>query len=136
MFSDTTRTRSPSCFIPFAEEKYASHEQKLLNYEMKQMTANRWAHILQPRNLIVLKNKISGFEVYNPNFLARQFGLIQAILVPPTFTVNSPWNQRKPFPNDEALLTLLEGLSTISIEKVSKLYLMQILFSKICGKLS
>jgi hypothetical protein len=136
LFSDTTRTRSPSCFIPFAKEKYASHEQKLLNHEMNQVTANRWAHILQPRNLIVLKNKISGFEVYNPNFLARQFGLIQAILVPPTFTVNSPWNQRKPFPNDEALLTLLEGLSTISIEKVSKLYLMQILFSKICGKLS
>jgi hypothetical protein len=54
----------------------------LLNQGVNPLSSSLWAHVLQTRDLIVLQNKRSGFEVYNPHFLARQFGLLQYVPLP------------------------------------------------------
>jgi hypothetical protein len=64
LFSDKERVRSPPCFLPFAESKFSCPEMFLLNQGVSQLPSSLWAYILQTRDLIVLQNKFSGFEVY------------------------------------------------------------------------
>uniref|UniRef100_A0A2N9GB68 Aminotransferase-like plant mobile domain-containing protein n=1 Tax=Fagus sylvatica TaxID=28930 RepID=A0A2N9GB68_FAGSY len=82
------------------------------------LSSSLWAHVLQTRDLVVLQNKSSGVEVYSPHFLARQFGLLQSVPIPPIFTANDPWHQRSICTNEEAEVIIAEGLSRITAAKI------------------
>jgi hypothetical protein len=90
----------------------------LLNQGVNPLSSSLWAHVLQTRDLVILKNKSSGVEVYSPHFLARQFGLLQSVPIPPIFTANNPWHQRSVCINEDAEVIIVEGLSKISATKV------------------
>ena len=85
---------------------------------MNPLSSSLWAHVLQTRDLVVLQNKSSGFEVYSPYFLARQFGLLQSVPLPPIFTANVPWHKRSVCTNEEAEVIIVEGISKITAAKV------------------
>uniref|UniRef100_A0A2N9HYF6 Uncharacterized protein n=1 Tax=Fagus sylvatica TaxID=28930 RepID=A0A2N9HYF6_FAGSY len=102
LFSDKERVRPAPHFLPFAEEKFTCPEMFLLSQEVNPLSSSLWAHVLQTRELVILQNKSSGVEVYSPHFLARQFGLLQSVPVPPIFTANDPWHQRSVCTNEEA----------------------------------
>ena len=76
LFFDKERVRTAPHFLPFVEAKFTCPEMFLLNQGVNPLSSNLWAHVLQPRDLVILQNKSSGVEVYSPNFLARQFGLL------------------------------------------------------------
>ena len=118
LFSNKERVRSAPHFLPFAEAKFTCPEIFLLSQGVNPLSSNLSAHVLQTRDLIVLQNKSSGVEVYSPNFLARQFGLLQSVPVPPIFTANDPWHQRNVFNNEEAEVIIAEGLSRITVTKI------------------
>jgi hypothetical protein len=82
------------------------------------LSSSLWAHVLQTRDLVILQNKSSSVEVYSPHFLARQFGLLQSVPIPPIFTANNPWHQRSVCINKDAEVIIVEGLSKISAAKV------------------
>ena len=90
----------------------------LLSQEVNPLSSSLWAHVLQTRELIILQNKSFGVEVYSPHFLARQFGLLQSVPVPPIFIANDPWHQRSVCTNEEAEVIIVEGLSRITATKV------------------
>jgi hypothetical protein len=90
----------------------------LLNQGVNPLSSSLWAHILQTRDLVVLQNKSSGVEVYSPNFLARQFGLLQFVPIPPIFIANDPWHQRSVYTNEEAEVIIAEDLSRITAAKI------------------
>lgn len=56
-----------------------------------------WQSILVPRDLLYVGPQSIGAEVYNPNLVARQFGMIQACPVPFYQTLNQPWGTRCEF---------------------------------------
>uniref|UniRef100_A0A2N9FE18 Aminotransferase-like plant mobile domain-containing protein n=1 Tax=Fagus sylvatica TaxID=28930 RepID=A0A2N9FE18_FAGSY len=118
LFSDKERVRPAPHFLPFAEAKFTCPEMYLLNQGVNPLSSSLWAHVLQTRDLVILKNKSSGVEVYGPHFLARQFGLLQSIPIPPIFTANNPWHQRSVCINEDAEVIIVEGLSKISATKV------------------
>ena len=90
----------------------------LLGQGVNPLSSSLWAHVLQTRDLVVLQNKSSGFEVYSPYFLARQFGLLQSVPLPPIFTANVPWHKRSVCTNEEAEVIIVEGISKITAAKV------------------
>lgn len=53
-----------------------------------------WSSILLARDLMCLEPQIIGVEVYNPNLVARQFGLTQGLGIPYYKTLNRPWGTR------------------------------------------
>ncbi|XP_048495091.1 uncharacterized protein LOC104884226 isoform X3 [Beta vulgaris subsp. vulgaris] len=53
-----------------------------------------WSSILLHRDLICLEPQVIGVEVYNPNLVARQFGMIQGLGIPYYKTLNRPWGTR------------------------------------------
>jgi hypothetical protein len=71
LFSDKDRVRSAPYFLPFAEGKFTFLEMFLLGQGVNPLFSSLWAHVFQTRDLVVLQNKSSGFEVYSPHFLAR-----------------------------------------------------------------
>ena len=118
LFSDKERVRSAPYFLPFAEGKFTCPEMFLLGQGVNPLSSSLWAHVLQTRDLVVLQNKSSSFEVYSPHFLARQFGLLQSVPLPPIFTANVPWHKRSVFTNEEAEVIIVEGISKITAAKV------------------
>ena len=118
LFSDKERVRPASHFLPFAEAKFTCPEMFLLSQGVNPLSSSLWAHVLQTRDLVVLQNKSSSVEVYSPHFLARQFGLLQSVPIPPIFTANDPWHQRSICTNEEAKVIIAEGLSRITASKV------------------
>jgi hypothetical protein len=50
--------------------------------------------------------------------LARQFGLLQSVPIPPIFTANIPWHQKSVCTNEDAEVIIVEGLSKISAAKI------------------
>ena len=90
----------------------------LLNQGVNPLSLSLWDHFLQTRDLIVLQNRCSGFEVYNPHYLARQFGLLQSVPLPSIFTANVPWHRRSTFTNEEAEVIIVEGISKITATKI------------------
>ncbi len=90
----------------------------IMSQGVNPLSSSLWAHVLQPRDFVVLQNKYSGFEVYGPHFLARQFGLLQSVPLPPIFTANVPWHKRSVFTNEEAEVIIVEGNSKITAAKV------------------
>ena len=85
---------------------------------MNPFSSSLWAHVLQTRDLVVLQNKSSGFEVFSPHFLTRQFGLLQSVPLPPIFTANVPWHKRSVCTNEKAEVIIVEGISKITAAKV------------------
>ncbi|XP_021739022.1 uncharacterized protein LOC110705450 isoform X2 [Chenopodium quinoa] len=55
---------------------------------------SHWSSILLPRDLICLEPQVIGIEVYNPNLVARQFGMTQGLGIPYYKTLNRPWGTR------------------------------------------
>ncbi|XP_057516393.1 uncharacterized protein LOC130797704 isoform X1 [Amaranthus tricolor] len=53
-----------------------------------------WSSILLSRDLICLEPQVIGVEVYNPNLVARQFGMTQGLAIPFYKTLNRPWGTR------------------------------------------
>ncbi|KAH9620996.1 hypothetical protein KSS87_021899 [Heliosperma pusillum] len=53
-----------------------------------------WLSVLQPRDLMCVEPKGIGVEVYNPNLVARQFGMTQGLSIPYYKTLNRPWGTR------------------------------------------
>ena len=118
LFSDKERVRPASHFLSFVEAKFTCPEMFLLSQGVNPLSSSLWAHVLQTRDLVILQNKSSGIEVYSPHFLARQFGLLQSVPIPPIFTANDPWHQRSICTNEEAKVIIAEGLSRIIASKV------------------
>ena len=90
----------------------------LLGQGVNPLSSSFWAHVLQTRDLVILQNQSFGVEVYSPHFLARQFGLLQFVPIPPIFTANAPWHQRSVCTNEDAEVIVVEGLSKIIAAKV------------------
>ena len=118
MFFDKERVRSDPHFLPFAKAKFTCPEIFILSQGVNPLSSSLWAHVLQTRDLVVLQNKSSSFEVYNPHFLARQFGLLQSVPLPPIFTANVPWHRRSMFTNEEAKVIIVEGISKITAARI------------------
>ena len=118
LFSDKERVRPASHFLHFAKAKFTCLEMFLLSQGVNPLSSSLWAHVLQTKDLVILQNKSSGIEVYSPHFLARQFGLLQSVLIPPIFTANDPWHQRSVCTNEDAEVIIVEGLSKITATKV------------------
>ncbi|KAL9227252.1 hypothetical protein vseg_002966 [Gypsophila vaccaria] len=53
-----------------------------------------WLSVWQPRDLMCLEPKGIGVEAYNPNLVARQFGMTQGLGIPYYQTLNRPWGSR------------------------------------------
>uniref|UniRef100_A0A2N9EYA2 Uncharacterized protein n=1 Tax=Fagus sylvatica TaxID=28930 RepID=A0A2N9EYA2_FAGSY len=90
----------------------------IMSQGVNPLSLSLWAHVLQTRDLVVLQNKSSGFEVYSPHFLTRQFGLLQSVPLPPIFIANVPWHKRSVCTNEEAEVIIVEGISKITAAKV------------------
>ena len=90
----------------------------LLGQGVNPLSSSLWAHVLQTRDLVILQNKSSGVEVYSSHFLARQFGLLKSVPIPPIFTANTPWHQRSVCTNEDVEVIIVEGLSKITDAKV------------------
>ena len=50
--------------------------------------------------------------------MARQFGLLQYVPLPPIFTANVPWHRRSTFTNEEVEVIMAEGISKITTARV------------------
>ncbi len=118
MFYDKERLRFAPHFLPFAESKFTCPEMFIMSQGVNPLSSSLWAHVLQTRDLVVLQNKSSGFEVYSPHFLTRQFGLLQSVPLPPIFIANVPWHKRSVCTNEEAEVIIVEGISKIITAKV------------------
>jgi hypothetical protein len=118
LFSDKERVRFAPHFLPFAEAKFTCPEMFIMSQGVNPLSSSLWAHVLQAKDLVVLQNKSSGFEVYSPHFLARQFGLLQYVPLPPIFTANVPWHKRSVCTNEEAEVIIVEDISKITTAKV------------------
>ena len=90
----------------------------LLGQGVNPLSSSLWAHVLQTRDLVILQNKSSGVEVYSPHFLARQFGLLKSVPIPPIFTANTPWHQRSVCTNEDVEVIIVEGISKITTAKI------------------
>ncbi|XP_056698632.1 uncharacterized protein [Spinacia oleracea] len=55
---------------------------------------SHWSSILVSRDLICLEPQAIGVEAYNPNLVARQFGMTQGLGIPYYKTLNRPWGTR------------------------------------------
>ncbi|XP_074317308.1 uncharacterized protein LOC141653441 isoform X2 [Silene latifolia] len=53
-----------------------------------------WLSVWQPRDLMCVEPKGIGVEAYNPNLVARQFGMTQGLGIPYYKTLNRPWGTR------------------------------------------
>jgi hypothetical protein len=118
LFSDKERVRASPYLLPFAEAKFTCPEMFIISHGVNPLSSNLWAHVLQTRDLVVLQNKSSGFEVYSPHFLAKQFGLLQSVPLPSIFTANVPWHKRSVCTNEEVEVIIVEGISKITVAKV------------------
>jgi hypothetical protein len=90
----------------------------LLGQGVNPLSSSLWVHVLQTRDLVVLQNKYSSFEVYSPHFLVRQFGLLQFVPLLPIFTANVPWHKRSVSTNEKAEVIIVEDISKITTTKV------------------
>uniref|UniRef100_A0A2N9F7Z1 Aminotransferase-like plant mobile domain-containing protein n=1 Tax=Fagus sylvatica TaxID=28930 RepID=A0A2N9F7Z1_FAGSY len=102
LFSDPSRKRSPKEFMPFEEKRYGYEDfQKFSSQDFFKGDA-AWGACLHSRDLVVIRATNTGVEAYCPSLVAWQFGLIQLLPVPPTWTNNKDWSSRVSIPKDEA----------------------------------
>uniref|UniRef100_A0A2N9EPR3 Aminotransferase-like plant mobile domain-containing protein n=1 Tax=Fagus sylvatica TaxID=28930 RepID=A0A2N9EPR3_FAGSY len=102
LFSESSRRRIPEEFLPFEAKKYSSKDfQKFSSQGFFRGDAT-WGSCLQSRDLVVIRTPHAGVEAYCPSLVARQFGLVQLLPVPPTWTKNTDWMARALISKDEA----------------------------------
>jgi hypothetical protein len=102
LFSELSRRRIPEEFLPFEAKKYSSEDfQKFSSQGFFRGDAT-WGSCLQSRDLVVIRTPHAGVEAYRPSLVARQFGLVQLLPVPPTWTKNTDWMARALISKDEA----------------------------------
>ena len=102
LFSNPSRKRLPEYFMPFRAKRYGSEDFKgILNQGFFRCNAT-WGACLQSRELVVMKASSVAMEAYCPSLVARKFGLVQLLLVPPTWTKNTNWSERVSISKDEA----------------------------------
>ncbi|KAK9699768.1 hypothetical protein RND81_08G194900 [Saponaria officinalis] len=61
---------------------------------IREQDQRHWLSVFQCRDLMCLEPKGFGVEAYNPNLVARQFGMTQGVGVPYYKTLNRPWGSR------------------------------------------
>ena len=76
---------------------------------------NFWSSVLKSRDLIVAEPEYLGFEAYKPQLVARQFGLIQMLVMPYFLTRNDPWMSRGRFEEGKSLRSNTLSLTVMSI---------------------
>ena len=114
LFSDPSRKRSPEEFMPFEAKRYGYKDfQKFSSQDFFKGDA-AWGACLHSRDLVVIRATNTGVEAYCPSLVARQFGLIQLLPVPPTWTNNKDWSSRVSIPKDEA-----QRVSNLARERVT-----------------
>ncbi len=102
LFSDSSRRRLPEEFMPFEAKKYGFEDFQQFSCQGFFRGDTAWGACLQSRDLVVIKSTNVGVEVYCPSLVARQFGLVQLLPVPPIWTKNTDWMVRAIISKDEA----------------------------------
>ena len=101
LFSDPSREQSPEDFMPFEAKQYGSEDFK------------SFSNLGFFRGLVVIRSTNAGVKAYCPSLVARQFGLVQLLPVPPTWTKNKDWSARVSISKDEA-----KKVSVLSKERI------------------
>jgi hypothetical protein len=114
LFSDSMRRRIPEEFLPFEAKKYGSEDFQKFSSQGFFKGDAAWGSCLQSRDLVVIRSAHAGVEAYYPSLVARQFGLVQLLLVPPTWTKNTDWMARALISKDEA-----KQISVLARERVT-----------------
>ena len=114
LFSDPTRRRIPEEFLPFEAKKYGSKDFQQFSSQGFFRGDAAWGSCLQLRELVVIRSAHAGVETYCPSLVAMQFGLVQLLLVPPTWTKNTDWMDRALISKDEA-----KQISVLARERVT-----------------
>jgi hypothetical protein len=83
LFSDSSRRRLPEEFMPFKAKKYGSEDFQQFSSQGFFSGDSTWGACLQSRDLVVIRSTHASVEAYCPLLVARQFGLIQLLPVPP-----------------------------------------------------
>lgn len=78
-------------------------------------SGNFWSSVLRSRDLIAAEPEYFGFEAYNPQLVARQFGLVQMLAIPYFLTRNDPWTSRGRFEEGRALQSKTLNTTSMSI---------------------
>ena len=94
LFNDPSRKWSPKDFMPFEGKKYDSEDFKSFSNQGFFRGNAVCGACLHSRDLVVIKASNAAVETYCPLLVARQFGLIQMLLVPPTWSKNKYWSAR------------------------------------------
>jgi hypothetical protein len=102
LFSDTSRRRLPEEFMPFKAKKYGSEDFQQFSSQGFFRGDSAWGACLQSRDLVIIRSTSVGVEAYCPSLMARQFGLVQLLHVPPTWTKNTNWMAQAVISKDEA----------------------------------
>ena len=113
LFSDPSRERSPEDFMPFEAKQYGSEDFKSFSNLGFFRGNAAWCTCLHSRDLVVIRSTNAGVEAYCPSLVARQFGLVQLLPVPPTWTKNKDWSARVSISKDEA-----KKVSVLSKERI------------------
>ena len=88
--------------MPFEAKLYGSRDFTDFSHEGGPMDDIAWGSCLQSRDLVVIRATNAGVEVYCPNLVARKFGFMQLLPMPPSWTLNNPSGERSSITLDEA----------------------------------
>ena len=91
LFSDSSRRRILEEFLPFEVKKYGSEDFQKFSSQGFFRGDVTWGSCLQSRDLVFIRSTHAGVKAYYPSLVARQFGLVQLLPVPPTWTKNTDW---------------------------------------------
>uniref|UniRef100_A0A2N9GAK7 Aminotransferase-like plant mobile domain-containing protein n=1 Tax=Fagus sylvatica TaxID=28930 RepID=A0A2N9GAK7_FAGSY len=114
LFSDSSRKRSPKDFMPFEAKMYGSEDFQKFSNQGFFKGDSAWGACLHSRDLVVIKATDAGIKAYCPSLVARQFGLVQLLPVPLTWTKNKDWDSTVSISKDEA-----QKVSTLARERVT-----------------
>ena len=90
-FSDSLKKRLPEEFMPFEAKKYGSEDFQQFSSQGFSKGDSAWGACLQSRDLVVIRSTGAGVKAYCPLLVVRQFGLIQLLPIPSTWTKNKDW---------------------------------------------
>jgi hypothetical protein len=102
LFSDSSRRRSPEEFMLFEAKTYGSKDFHQFSSQGFFKGDAAWGVCLQLRDLVVIRSSNANVEAYYPSLVARQFGLVQLLPVPPIWIKNTNWTSRVSISKDKA----------------------------------
>jgi hypothetical protein len=114
LFSDSSRKRSPKDFMPFEAKMYGSEDFQKFSNQGFFRGDFAWGACLYLRDLVVIRATNAGIKAYCPSLVVRQFGLVQLLPVPLTWTKNKDWDSTVSISKDEA-----QKVSTLARERVT-----------------